>query len=125
MQNIKIGKENVLNYLIVRLPILSSVFAGSSKMSSKTLYEIAQNPNISQDIIGVLSKDSCVFVRARVAENKNCTIKLLEKMSSDPSPIVRIAIARNKKTPVYVLKSLERDNDKKVRDAATIHLKNC
>lgn len=46
-------------------------------------------------------------------------------MSSDPSPIVRIAIARNKKTPAYILKSLERDNDKKVRDAATIHLENC
>ena len=116
MQNIKIGKENVLNYLIVRLPILSSVFAGSSKMSSKTLYKIAQssnqfyirlklagNPKSCENTLKILAKDNESDIRNEVAQNPNISQDIIGVLSKDRCVFVRARVAENKNCTIKLL----------------------
>ena len=80
--------------------------------------KLARNPNMSPEILDVLSKDDSFIVRMEVAGNPNTAPQTLEALGKDPVWIVRLFVLENHNTPLRTIKELTEDEVSVVREAA-------
>lgn len=67
---------------------------------------LAENPNVSLNILRILSQDEDDRVRNFLAKNETIDYDLFKKLSLDEDECVRASIIGNRKTPLDILKKL-------------------
>jgi 3-methyladenine DNA glycosylase AlkC len=76
---------------------------------------VLDNPNITGEVLMLLSKDEDSDVRKEVAINPNTPIEVLIELSRDKNDYVRRDVARNPNTPIEILLELSRDKNDYIR----------
>lgn len=70
---------------------------------------LAENKQVTEEILGILVADAEQWVRQNVASNKNTTKAMLEVLAGDSRAAVRTAVAQNPNTPIPTLEKLMGD----------------
>jgi len=86
-------------------------------ISDGYLRDVAQNPNISRDLLLRFSSDPDPLVRAAAARNRSIPEEVLHRMASDRSSAVRASAASNPNLPPELLDKLSLDSDRTVCSA--------
>lgn len=87
-------------------------------LSGKYLEEhvdLANDPNVSIDILKTLVKDKSFYVRYSVAKNKNVTEELLELLSYDESLFVLAAVISSDKVTPEIIARLNQIPDESIK----------
>jgi pentose-5-phosphate-3-epimerase len=82
---------------------------------------VLRNPNITGEVLMLLSKDEMPFVRRGAAIKPNTPIEALTLLSKDEDDYVRRGAARNPNTPIEALTLLSKDEDDFVRQGVAIN----
>ncbi len=127
------------------------IFCQLSKQTDiKVLQMLAIHPQIPEEVLGKLAKDSRMWpflsqnpktpqkfleflaqfrlpafreIRMNVAENPNTPVSVLEELAHDTEPFVRRRVASNPRTPRLLLNELKKDPDGQTSLNARIALK--
>ncbi|MDR0454072.1 MAG: hypothetical protein LBH05_04590 [Deferribacteraceae bacterium] len=86
-------------------------------ISDGYLRDVAQNPNISGDLLSRFASDNDPLARAAAARNKTLPEEVLRRLASDKSPEVRAAVASNPNLPIDILNKLSLDCDAQICSA--------
>ncbi|MFP3279376.1 MAG: hypothetical protein RXP92_03650 [Candidatus Micrarchaeota archaeon] len=92
-------------------------------LTEEQMLKLARNPNMSPEILDVLSKADSFIVRMEVAGNPNTAPKTLKTLAKDDAWIVRWFVLGNHNTPLETIKELTEDEVSVVREAAKKRLK--
>ena len=85
------------------------------KLSTEEKIELAQNPNTSQETLGVLATDGDYYVRCGVARHPNTSQETLVILATDKNYYVRCGVARHPNTSQETLVILATDKNPNVR----------
>ena len=97
----------------------------ANSKNSDVRMRVAQNPNLSLDIISKLADDKDALVRDSIALNKNTPPSILAKLANneDEESFVGETIALNKNTPPSILAKLAKEEDEGIRYNVAINVK--
>ncbi|HEY9786957.1 MAG TPA: HEAT repeat domain-containing protein [Candidatus Obscuribacterales bacterium] len=114
------------------------VFAGNINTPSRVLERLAlfreqrvrchlaENPQLSPDLLQCLAEDQCWEVREAVTHNPATPAALLERLAADDSPDVRYSVAECLRVPESALEQLAGDENPYVAERASrtlLHLR--
>jgi hypothetical protein len=84
---------------------------------------VAYNPATPADVLVRLAGDPEEYVRGSVASNTSTPPEILAQLAGDPKVYVRWIAAGNPSTPISALKKLLKDRSKKIKNIATIKIR--
>ncbi len=105
----------------IRQPIVDSNSMFPSHTADDVVCSLAHNPNLTSDLLEILSQDRCIAVRVAISSHPNLTPQLWIKLTNDESVEVRSSMASSPLTPSNILDLLSTDREVEVREKLVIN----